>query len=188
MDVRVGDIVAFKLTSSGAKILSFIIGIFEPEWRKRKQKYWHLAVVSEVLEDQNAVKLIEAVAQGTSENFYQINDLLQRASVFHWFDRPITKHRIKHFKEIYLGRPYDIFGAYLLTIVSYLTKKYLHLPFRLVDTFFQCWELVGSFARFNGNPFQLEWEYPMIHTIIKRLEEYRDEDFNGDDDMEGLKR
>ena len=190
MNIQVGDIVAFRLTSFGAKILSFILGIFEPSWRKRKQKFWHLAVVSEVMEEQNMVKLIEAIGTGAREKYYNIDYLNSVAKIYGWFDKPITRHRVEHFKKVYLGKPYD-FGAYLGVIIAYLVNKYLKFSFRVVDQQYMCWELACAFARFNEKPLNENWEYPLISNIINKLEAYENTvgcPYNGNNDMEGLKR
>lgn len=164
--VKVGDIIAFKGQGVVFILLSFLLGIFEPKWRRRKFKPWHLAIASQPAN--HGWYIIEAVAGGVREHFLT-NQQLAEASSYTWLNEPPTNEELERFRTLYLGRPYDV-TAYFGVVFSYLIKKYLHFSLRVVDTEFMCWELVSAFARFMGKPFQPNWEYPVISKIIERLE------------------
>ena len=166
-EMMVGDKLAFDLNGWFFKMLSSILGMFEPSWRKRKRKPWHLGFASEKVE--GGWKVIEAVAGGVKEVFHTTEDLETRAQAYRTFDKPPTKRQLQQFRDLYLDRPYDA-TAYLGVIIGYFIKKWFRFSFRIVDQQFMCWETVCAWDRFMGKPIQPNWEYPILHKIMEKLE------------------
>lgn len=166
-EIKVGDAIAFRGNGPLFKVLSFILGIFVPSWRKRQDKPWHVAFVSRHV--RGGWMLIEALAGGVQEVFHTIDELEDRARAYRFLPEPTTQQDIGTFKDMYLGFPYDV-KAYVGTMVLFLLQKVTRYRGRVVDNMHMCWETLSAWARFKHRPFQPNFEYPMIHKIIKELE------------------
>lgn len=166
-----GYTVAFKGTGFLFTVLSFILGVAEPKWRKRKWKPWHLATASKKVrkDGEEGWLLIEALTPVVDERFHSLEELISVAKSYKWLDKPPSRYKIGQFKKIYLGFPYDA-TAYIGVVFSYICRKLLRLRWRVFDTEHMCWETNSIFMRFMGKPYQPMWEYPMIHAIMGKLE------------------
>jgi len=111
-----GYTVAFKRNGFMFNLLSRILGVVEPGWRKRKWKPWHLATASkkvkagDQLRDGETAKedgwlLIEAASPATGECFHSISELEAETKAYKWLEKPPSLQRMEQFKDIYLGFP-----------------------------------------------------------------------------------
>ena len=179
-EMEPGYTIAFKGNGFLFRVLSFILNVVEPKWRKRKWKPWHLATASKKVKAgtrlstgektiEDSWLLIEAIAPVTGEYFHSIRELEEKTRAYKWLDKPPSPPRVKQFKNIYLGFPYGVL-SYVGVVFSYICRKWLRIKWRIMDTEHMCWEVNSFFNRFMGKPYQRLWEYPMIHTIIEKLE------------------
>jgi len=175
-----GYTVAFKGTGVTFRVLSFILSIAEPKWRKRKWKPWHLATASEKIEagtqlpngettNEDGWLLIEAVEPSTGEYFHSTKELETKTKAYKWLSTPPSLERMEQFKEVYLGYPYGVL-SYIGVVFSYISKKWFRIKWRIMDTEHMCWEVNSFFMRFMAKPYLPIWEYPMIHQIIEKVE------------------
>lgn len=179
-EMESGYTVAFKGTGFLFRVLSFILDVIEPKWRKRKWKPWHLATASKKVKAgtrlytgektaEDGWLLIEAIAPVTGEYFHSMRELEEKTRTYKWLDKPPSPLRVKQFKNIYLGFPYGVL-SYVGVVLSYTCRKLFRIRWRIMDTEHMCWEVNSFFHRFMGKPYQRLWEYPMIHDIIEKLE------------------
>ena len=179
-EMESGYTVAFKGNGFLFRVLSFILDVIEPKWRKRKWKPWHLAIASKKIKAGTRLStgektiedgwlLIEAIAPVTGEYFHSMRELEEKTRAYEWLDKPPSPLRVKQFKNIYLGFPYGVL-SYVGVVLSYTCRKLFRIRWRIMDTEHMCWEVNSFFHRFMGKPYQRLWEYPMIHDIIERLE------------------
>jgi hypothetical protein len=175
-----GYTVAFKGTGFSFRVLSFVLSVVEPKWRKRKWKPWHLATASRKVKagtrlstgertTEDGWLLIEAASPETGEYFHSMRELENMTKAYKWLDNPPSPRRIKQFKDIYLGYPYGVL-SYFGVIFSYICRKWFRIKWRIMDTEHMCWEVNSFFHRYMGKQYQMIWEYPMIHSIIRKLE------------------
>ena len=172
LNIRAGDIIAFRGKGPIFTVLSGILALFEKGWRKRNWKPWHLAVASRKV--RGGWMLIEAVVGGVQDLFHSTEELEQSTRAYHWLDKPPSRKKIEEFKSLYLGYPYDA-SAYIGITFAYLFWKVTKKSFRVIDTEHLCWETVAAFCRFMGKPLQPIYEYPIITRIISILEENKNE-------------
>lgn len=166
-EMMVGDKLAFDGSGPVFRVLSLVLGVFEPSWRKRRRKPWHLAFASEKVE--GGWMLIEALAGGVQEKFHATAELEARSRTYRTLDKTPSKQKLNQFRTMYLGRPYDV-TAYFGVVIGYFVKKWFRFSFRIVDAEFMCWETVCAWDRFMGKPLQPNWEYPILHKIMEKLE------------------
>ena len=166
-EMQVGDAVAFRGAGPLFKILSFLLGLFVPRWRRRKDKPWHLAFASKQVPE--GWMLIEAVQGGVQELFHSTMELEGKTKAYRFLPEPATQEDIDKFKKTYLGFPYDA-KAYIGTMILFLLQKVTRYRGRVVDNMHMCWETLSAWARSKGSPFQPNFEYPMIHKILDKLE------------------
>lgn len=175
-----GYTVAFKGNGFMFNLLSRILGVAEPGWRKRKWKPWHLAAASKKIKagdqlpdgetaSEDGWLLIEAAAPETGEYFHSMSELEAETKAYKWLEKPPSLQRMKQFKDIYLGFPYGVL-SYVGVVFSYICRKWFRIKWRIMDTEHMCWEVNSFFQRFMGKEYQRIWEYPMIHDIIAKLE------------------
>jgi len=148
-------------------VLSFFLGLFDPEWRKRKWKAWHTGYVVRVL-DTGEIITSQAVAKGVEAITYSTALDMGDCRVYSWLDE-VEQSDIDIYTEWNLGRPYDAM-AYVWTIIGELTNKFFHHPFRVVNRAKMCWENLGEFDRFMGKELQGEEEPCLISKIVHVLE------------------
>ena len=144
-----------------------MLGLFEPSWRKREWKPWHLAIA--IAPAKGGWVLVEAVTGGVQEKFHTYEELWRDARSYRWLDKPPSRRKVKEFKSLHLGYPYDI-TAYFGVTFAYLLWKVTGKSFRVVDTEHLCWETAAAFCRFMGKPLQPIYEYPVICRIMEKLE------------------
>jgi len=166
MDIDVGDIILFRGSGPVFHVLSFILGIFEPEWRKRKGKPWHTGVVYRPGYD--GWWLIEAVKGGVQIIKHSEKEMNNTWN-YHWLDKVPFPAELHEFRRVVVGFPYDGKG-YVMTILAYLIAKYTGYHFRIHDQRHYCWETTSLFARMMGKPLQETWDYPLISKILDKLE------------------
>ena len=164
--ISVGDIITFKGSGATFKILSFLLGLFDKEWRGLKWKPWHTSIASRKLKD--GWMIIEAVQGGVSENFY-FDRQLEDTRSYTWLSDPPTEKKMNEFRKMYLGYPYDV-TAYFGITLAYLWYRITGKNWRVIDTEHLCWETVAAFCRFMGKPLQPIWEYPILPRLIRKLE------------------
>ncbi len=115
-EMESGYTVAFKGNGFLFRVLSFILDVIEPKWRKRKWKPWHLATASKKVKAgtrlytgektaEDGWLLIEAIAPVTGEYFHSMRELEEKTRAYKWLDKPPSPLRVMQFKNIYLGFP-----------------------------------------------------------------------------------
>jgi len=164
--LRPGDPILDKGKGPIFIILSFILGLFDKNWRQRKWKPWHMKTAIRKVKDGWFV--IEALAGGVQGNLYTLEELTANSRAYRWCDEP-SRAQIKAFKEKYVGYPYDV-TAYFGTVFGYLFQKITGKSFRIIDQEHTCWENGCAAQRMFGNELQPNEEYPVISEIVNRLE------------------
>ena len=170
--IMLGDAIAFRGAGPLFVSLSFIMGVFIPSWRKRKDKPWHLAFASKKV--RGGWMLIEALAGGVQEVFHSTEELKEKTKAYRFLPKPAIQKEVEEFRKKYLGFPYDA-KAYVGTMMLFFLQKVTRYKGRVVDNMHMCWETLSAWARFRDVPFQPNFEYPMIHKIMDKLEATTDE-------------
>lgn len=165
--IQAGDNVLWKGQGFIFNILSFILGLMFPEWRKRKWKPWHVGYVVKVYAD-GMIVVCEAIAKGieyvTYSSIWDMGDY----RIYYWLDNP-NPNKIKKYASQHIGLPYDSL-AYVWTILGGLSMKLFKHPFRIVNKPKMCWENLCEFDRFMGKQLQPAHEPCLINRMIEILE------------------
>jgi hypothetical protein len=163
-----GDIIAFNGTGFIAKLLSGLLGLFDPWWRKLSPKPWHLAIAWEKAYD--GWYIFEATASGQKINYYSDKHLSETSRSYSWFDKTPTKKQMAKFLKEHVDKKYDV-AIYLWTMIQYIIRHYFNrrIP-RLLDDRYTCWELVDEWCNDMGKPIQSKYDCVMISDIMKNLE------------------
>ena len=161
-----GYIICFKGTGFTFHVLSFLLGLFDKEWRKRSWKPWHLAILYSI--ERTRTVIIESTAGGVRFNILSGKEGVDWKS-YQWLDKAPTGQQMHEWAVKYLGQPYDCIG-YATTVLSYLSKVLFNRPFRVIDRDYYCWELGSMFAIDFGKPFVPLAEKPTIAEIMRALE------------------
>ena len=164
-----GDIVAFKGEGITFKVLSSVLSLVEPSWRRRKWKPWHVAVVMYL---PNPTTLVTFEAVGGEGNQLVVYDDIKYLSdtKFYRFLPEVPSEELREgFVGLYQGWPYDNW-AYVWVILGWIWHRLTGKWWHVVDQANMCWETVISWARFTHYPLQLEWEFPFLPRILEKLE------------------
>ena len=167
-NLKPGDILCWRGSGPVFRVLSFLLGLFEPHWRGRTWKPWHLLVAWDA--EPNGWYILEATAEGVDINFYDAHRLqllfdydLVRA--YRWLDFKPPRSAMNEFYLSIQHYTYDI-GAYFGVALCRL----FGLPYRN-DRQHMCWETVSAFTAWFSKPLTPANEYPLINRILDKLEE-----------------
>lgn len=166
-NIKVGSDILWKGSGATFRILSFILGLFDPKWRKRTWKPWHVGYVVKVL-DSGEIVTSQAVARGIEAITYSSVEEMGDCRIYNWLDNP-DGERIETYVADHLGDPYDPW-AYPWTILAFIIEKIFHWSFRIVNRAYTCWENMCQKDRYMGKELQPEEEFPLINKIIDKLE------------------
>ena len=161
--MKSGDIIAFKGNGIIFRVLSFLLGRFDKDWREREWKPWHLAFVVEYHRREKRWAIAEAVATGVKISW--LDEIDNEYKVHSYFDKPILAIRMREFVADRLGEHYDIV-AYIWTILQYFWPSF---P-RIINNRWTCWELAAYFCRVFGKPWQPLLRYPLITDFLRAME------------------
>jgi hypothetical protein len=156
----IGDFVLFKGNGFLFNILSFVLSVFNKEWRDRQWKPWHVGfIVQEGI-------VCEALAGGVT-----LNPLSKYSNykIVKWFDSELDQVKVDAFVKKHKGEKYDIL-VYPLTAIAYLVRHYWGRPIpRLFDNSWSCWELLYYFADKMGKPIAEDYDFPLISDLCEAL-------------------
>lgn len=161
-----GDIVVFRGKGIVFQILSFMLGLIDSSWRKRKWKPWHMAICTTRNKRKGATRIIEAVEPKVRERILYDNEDYR---AYTWLDKEPSEMAIYRWMQPYISKPYDK-DAYAGTIFFSIRKKLFHRSARIVDDEYLCWEIADAFTRDFGKPLFPNNEYPLISDIMNKLE------------------
>ena len=165
-DYQIGDFVLFDGNGLTFKIFSRLLGHYDKSWKSLYIKPWHTAFLTRKDEEGNWY-IGEANSKlGVKESLLTEYDYLGIGyDVFHWFDTPPDESDVQRFMDAYDGLKYSVFWGYLFTIIWFYWRWF---P-RIVERQYMCWEFLYCFAETFGKPIDLEYEYPFITVIMKRV-------------------
>jgi hypothetical protein len=176
-----GDTLLFKGNGPVFKFFSFLLSIFDSDWRKRAWKPWHMAIAWD--KAYSGWYVLEATDKGVETNYYKEIDLRHNCRAYHWLDGLVTKEERQRFLDEHINKRYDV-AFYFFTSLQYLAlrvvewtqKKFIpwhqftiSLP-RVLNDRFCCWELAEAFDRFMGKPWCDKSRYPLITDLLKTVE------------------
>jgi hypothetical protein len=162
-DYKIGDFVLFDGGGPVFVTLSWLLGIFDKDWRKLKRKPWHVAFISGH-DTLGGWKISESLGKsGISERslLYSKNNY----QVFRWFDISLDEKDVAKFIDEYRGQKYDFFFGYLFVILWYFLKWW---PL-VIDKNWMCWEWLYYFALTFGKPVDSVNHYPLITIIMDKI-------------------
>ena len=118
MEVKAGYNILWKGKGPVFTVLSFLLGLTDSTWRKRKWKPWHAGYIVTVLDD-GWIVTSQAVANGIEAISYPSVDDLGDCRVYQWLESP-DQAKIEAYTEEHLGWPYDALD-YLWVILGALS-------------------------------------------------------------------
>ncbi len=163
-----GDLVFFDGGGPLFKSLSFLLGLFDPDWRRLLRKPWHVGIItSRLYSEYPEYLLLESVAEGVIERPFYTAGLNYR--IFRWLDQEPDYFQVRTFVEQTKGCKYDV-AIYFLTAITYLVRRiWNHRLPKVLDNRFSCWELLAEFVAFCGKPLVSFYDVPMISDILRSL-------------------
>ena len=162
MDIKRCDFVLFTGKGFVFSILSFIMCLLIPEWRRRTWKPWHVGFISR--HDSNLGWMVcESLAGGVQENALSKYDK-SSYRIFRYFKEEPEQIKVARFLSQNLGNPYSVL-TYPFTVVNYFVKWFPRIRFKSVT----CWENLYEFADDMGEEICDDHEYPFILGLIKAL-------------------
>jgi len=165
-EVRAGDIILCDKSGPVAGVISFLISLFDSQWRSLRRKPWHVRLV--VSGYGRTAIVLEALGPGVEEK--PIDSIpLDKQQAYRWFNEPINANFLKQWVEDHLGKPYDI-NAYFWTAFQYLVRHIFNrrIP-RMLDNRYHCVELVMEFCEDAGKPMASKYDCPLITDLCKAL-------------------
>jgi hypothetical protein len=162
--VKPGFLLEHKGGGWAAKILGFLLKIFEPSWDGWG---WHLSIAWE--KDVGGWWILEATGDGVEVNYYDNDYLFTDTHIYKWFDKVPSLKKRDDFEASHIGKPYDV-AIYFWTGIQYLIRHFFNrrIP-RLLDDRFTCWELVFEFAEQMGKPIGSRYDCPMISDFCEAM-------------------
>lgn len=160
---RVGDLVLFDGAGPTFTILSWLLGRFDPAWKKAPRKPWHTGFLSK--KDDAGNWWVSEARGGVGITESPLNEFKDKYLVFRWFDVEPDAKRVQHFINEYRGEKYDAFFGYLFVIIWYFWKWW---PF-IIDYKWMCWEWTWFFALQFGQPIDNIHKYPLITLIMDKV-------------------
>lgn len=162
-DYQVGDFVLFDGKGPAFTILSWLLGRFDPAWRKLKRKPWHVAFLSQ--KDRDGHWWVSEARGGVGITETRLDAFTNAYSVYRWFDTPPDPVKVLALHNEYLGEPYDVFWGYLFVILWYFWRRW---PF-IIDLSWMCWEWVWFVALSLGKPIDNIHKYPLITLLLDKI-------------------
>lgn len=164
-DYRIGDIVLFQGHGPTFTILSFLLGLFDKDWRKLKRKPWHVGFLTMRQETHNNRWLVGEANGRRGVQHCPLDLFKETYQVFRWFDTPPDEAAVAAFMAKHKGEKYDNFWGYLNTILWFFVSWW---P-RIIDHRWECWEYLYLFAVMFGKPIDEEYAYPLITILMDKL-------------------
>jgi hypothetical protein len=165
-ECRPGDTILCDEAGPVAGVLSFLIGLFNNDWRTLKRKPWHCRLV--VSGYGATATVLEALAPGVVNS--PIDSIpLDKQHAYRWLDSPINSYNLTRWAFEHLGKRYDVL-AYFWTAFQYLFRAIWnrYIP-RLLDDHYTCWELVMEFYEDFGKPMHSKRDCPLITDLCYAL-------------------
>lgn len=162
-DYRIGDLVLFDGAGPAFTILSWLLGRFDPAWRRLKRKPWHVAFIS--LIDIDGTVYVSEAKGGVGITETELNSFKNPYLVFRWLDTPPGEKEVFNFIADYYQEPYDNFWGYLFVILWYFWRRW---PF-IIDYKWMCWEWVWFFCLRFGKPVDNIHKYPLITLLMDKV-------------------
>ena len=166
-EIQPGDAILWKSLGPIDHLFSSVLGLFFPDWRKRKWKPWHTGFIVCVL-DNGEVVTFQAVAKGVHAITYSNAGAMGDCKIYRWLDNR-EQSKIDEYIFRNNGRPYDFLG-YLWTIGGSISMVWFNHPYRLSSWMLFCWENLSEFMRFMGKELQPDDEPCLISKIMTALE------------------
>ena len=174
-EIAVGKIIVWKGAGPLFHVLSALISVFEPTWRARKWKPWHMSFVCAC---DPALGWMVSEATWPRVRNMPLNSLIQiyggDFQVIDWFRKPLEQPPVDDFVRDRLGSKYDVM-VYPLTIAQYFVYRWfkISLP-RLLDGSYDCWEYVEEFCECMGKPWKGTHNklhrYPFLPDFLNEAE------------------
>jgi hypothetical protein len=170
---QVGDIVLFDGAGPAFRVLSWLLGRFDPVWKKAPRKPWHTAFLSRydsryVLGQKGYYVpgwMVSEAKGGVGITESRLADFKESYLVFRWFDTPPDKNWVQNFIVYHQGEKYDSFWGYFFVICWYFIKRFPLIR----DKNWMCWEFVYLFCEVMGKPLDDCCGYPLITIMMKKL-------------------
>lgn len=152
LEARSGDIVLHDRNGPLAAALSWLIQkVKEPRWNRQK---WHMTPVV----PGNFV----VDAQWPTLRLKHIDDFDPKTiTVWRVMPKP-SNERAQKFVKTHVGKPYDPL-VYLWTTV----RVFWHGFPRIINRWYDCWEVTFDFIDEMGSDFQSDYEYPFITDFLR---------------------
>ncbi len=163
-----GDLVLFKGNGFLFTTLSFLLCLFDSDWRKYSPKPWHCAFVSRVIgESEPSYMIAEAWNPKVRERLFEPS--IEDCKIYRWLDREQTSTQIESFLAQTMGARYDI-SIYFLTSLQYLARHLWNRPIlRLLDNRFSCWEVDCDAMLIFGRGLMSMYDCPMMPDMLRGL-------------------
>lgn len=147
-------------------VLSFLIGLFNEDWRKLSRKPWHVRLVKSGYG--TTATILEALGPGVLDK--PIDSIpLSKQRAYRWFDDLPNADRHDKWCKEHLGKKYDVL-AYPWTAIQYLARAiWNHYIPRLLDDRYTCWELWAEYCEDFTKPMHSKRDCPMITDICRSL-------------------
>ena len=167
--MRKGNIIAFKGRGFTFTILSFLLSIFDKEWRGEDWKPWHLAIAW--ARAYGGWYILEATGAGVKINFYDNKFLESNTRSWEWLGEKPDSDKMAQFLKEHILKRYDV-AVYFWTIAQYLVRHYFHHSLPLVlNNRYSCWELVDEWCDEMGKPWAPKYGFPLITDFLKAVKQ-----------------
>jgi len=162
-DYQIGDLVLFNGAGPTFTILSWLLGRFDPAWKKAPRKPWHVGFLSR--KDVTDNWLVSEAKGGVGITESPLATFKNPYLVFRWFYTPPDWVQVMNFINEYRYEKYDNFWGYAFVILWYFWRWW---PF-IIDRKWMCWEWVWFFALQFGKPIDNIHKYPLITLLMDKV-------------------
>lgn len=174
-EIKVGSIIAWRGNGFLFIVLSFILSLVDPAWRRRRWKPWHLSFVIKKLADDDWL-ICEATWPRVRTMPLSVLDQIYKGDfrVIDWFGKPVSQGKVSTFVKERIGAKYDAL-VYVFTIIQYIIYKYSHIQLgRYNDGAYMCWEITAEFCEVMGEGWEstqtIEHKYPLISEFMNEVD------------------
>ena len=179
-EAREFDTVLFRGGGKAFKVCSFLLSIFDKEWRNLKNKPWHMGK----LWRRNAFGwfVFEGVTPCSDIRFHSFAEL-SKCRIYRVSRVPVTEKFKTKMEERYRYKKYDIivygsttFQYLILRAVEWFQKtfipwhKFTISLWRVLNDRYTCWELCEAMDRDAGIDWCKRSRYPLITDFLKKYE------------------
>jgi hypothetical protein len=163
-NIRVGDIILFDGQGCFFHLLSFLLGLFDKDWRTLKRKPWHVGFISRI--EDSVVYICEAREPTVRETV--LDTFRTDYQVVHWLES-VDQNKVREFVNKAKGKRYDI-AIYFWTSLAIIIRHFFnHRIPKLLDERFDCWELIAEFCDFMNRPIVSKYDTIIITDLVKAL-------------------